>query len=127
MLCCSIEYKLKCLLQVLAKSGKIVGTSLEKFRNLFFEFVDHSLIYFFRAWRHNSDCCSACSNRGPGLGTQHPLGNLQLSTTTVLGHLMLPSDLCMHQAHMWYRYTCTQNTNTHKLKVINISNLLFCT
>ena len=52
------------------------------------------------SWRDDSVIRSiCCSCGGPGFGSQHPHGSLQISETPVPGDLTLSSDLCIHQAY----------------------------
>lgn len=52
---------------------------------------------------------------GPQVARCHK-GSSQSSVTPVPGDLMPSSGLYGHQAHKWYRHTCTQDTRTHKIK-----------
>lgn len=75
--------------------------------------------YTRRSWRESvavrSTCCSF---RGLGLGSQHTHGSSKPFVTPFSGISYLFQPSRAPGMHVVHRYTCRQNTQTHKTKIL---------
>lgn len=98
---------------------EVVGSSRRKGRK---EEEDTAIgVEMLGGWSNDSVAKSACTCRGPRLDS----GPTWWLTTIPPGprNLMPSSNLCRHQACIWYTCTCRQNTLTQKINLLKSYNV----